>query len=225
MRWSILCSLTVILGVHTIPHTASAQEACWSEPLDLHTFLIRSDVIDLYDVDMEVANDFVMQAGSARIVLARWWGGYVEQAYYEAEGFSLRFYAENPTDPCLPGSLSAEFIVAGNAGETFVGYDPFYDPIYAYEAEVSFDVVPGVRYWFVCQAANHPMPPNLWGRIGASQVTGCESAFRSAYFGYPNWTAVSDLTGEPWDASQEFVCESPTATVPITWGRIRGLYR
>ena len=47
-------------------------------------------------------------------------------------------------------------------------------------------------------------------------------SFRSEYFSYPDWVIDPFIW---FEASQEFECETGTATARTTWGGIKGLYR
>ncbi len=49
---------------------------------------------------------------------------------------------------------------------------------------------------------DHAFPPQS-GRLASGGVVGCETMFRSAYFGYPDWTPASIVFGQYFDASQE----------------------
>ena len=141
-------------------------------------------------------------------------------------GFNLRFYdsAQCLPDPPVYGHPIAEFIVVGDAGETFVGCQQDVCPLFRYEAEVDFSASGGVGYWFGAQlAANEG--PSVWGRLAASSITGCESVFGVNQLQYWDWVPISQATGFPVDASQEFECDTPVPTQHTTWGKLRALYR
>jgi hypothetical protein len=141
-------------------------------------------------------------------------------------GFNLRFYdsAQCLPDPPYYGHPIAEFIVVGNAGETSVGCQQDLYPLFRYEAEVNFSAAGGMGYWFGAQlAANEG--PSVWGRLAASTITGCESAFGVNQLQYWDWMPLSDVFGFALDASQEFECDAPVAVQQSSWGRIRALYR
>jgi hypothetical protein len=65
--------------------------------------------------------------------------------------------------------------------------------------------------------------PPQGGRLASVGVQSCDSVFKSAYFGYPDWTPGIDVFGVSFDASQAFIC-GITATQPSTWGQIKGMY-
>jgi hypothetical protein len=198
---------------------------CWSEPPNLEGDLVRSDIVEVYDLEAEVANDFLIEDPGIHLVSVRWWGGYVEQNFYSVESFIFRVYLTDAVDPCLPGDLYHEVIIEGNANETYLD-DPYGFPLYEYHAPLSMTPPGPDVYWFVVLAGDHPVPPNLWGRLQAAAVTGCPSVFRSDFFSFPDWIEIEDLNGRPYDASQEFECsDEPTPAEQTSWGGIKALYR
>jgi hypothetical protein len=46
--------------------------ACWSQTGDLNGGALSSEVIDSWELEAEVANDFIFEEDS-EIILARWW--------------------------------------------------------------------------------------------------------------------------------------------------------
>ncbi len=206
------------------------RDVCWSEPPDLDGYLVASDYVPGWGLEVEVANDFAFEADRT-IGRVRWWGGYYQtpvpcEAGLVATGFNLRFYdsANCLPDPPYYGYPIAEFIIVGNAGETSVGCQQGLYPLFRYEADVNLSVVGGEVYWFGAQlAANEG--PSLWGRLAASTVTGCESAFGVNQLQYWDWMHLSDVLGFALDVSQEFECDAPVAVQQSSWGRIRALYR
>jgi hypothetical protein len=204
------------------------RDSCWSEPPEFEGYDTCSEVIDDLGLECEVANDFIVEDFTA-IQLARWWGRYHGVAGDPMlDSFNLRFYADAN---CLPGDLLCEYIIPHNCHET-IAYDggTWSSIVYEYYADaadgVCCEVTGGMRYWFVAQAGDHPFPP-AWGRLSTFSITGCESAFRSAFFGYPDWVPVNEPLGLPSDFSQTFECSScdPTPMTVASWGAIKGLYR
>lgn len=197
-----------------------SRDVCWSEPADIDDAKISSDVICQYGLESEVANDFRIDTDGT-IVKAIGYGG----PYNWVEGdpdifaYNLRFYTDAN---CRPDALLESFLHAA-AIETFLGLDAYGYPTYKLEIPIAFSVIGGTRYWFSLQADDHPFPPQ-WGRQGTGgRVTWCDTMFRSAFFGYPDWVPASDIG--PWDAAQEFECGIPVAAESSSWGRVRALFR
>jgi hypothetical protein len=212
----------------------SDREALWSEPADLNGLIGSSDQILAFGLESECANDFVPVAAIGSAV---WWGGF----YYcntpcasgiTTPGFNLRFYQDAGSTPGVRiADLSFTYF-----SEVFVGCQSNSYPLFRWSAYVGLDLVAGNRYWFGAQMKDHAFPPTA-GRLASAGVVGCDSAFRSPYFAFPDWTPAIDVFGVPVDFSQEFYCmicdenagvddTPPTrATERASWGRVKGLYR
>jgi hypothetical protein len=208
-----------------------SRDVCWSEPPDLEGLIVSSEVIAMYGIETQAANDFVFDVDQT-IRKARWWGGYYSNIQacdpgMVAPGFYLRFYniEEEPCRPNDPGDDPyTEYFVQGPAGETLVGCVGDLYPLYRYEADLILPVTGGVRYWFSAQMADHGFQPQ-WGRLTAPTITGCESVAGPGIFDTPWWWTATEMIGFPVDFSQEFECESPVLVEPTSWGRVRALYR
>jgi hypothetical protein len=179
------------------------DRAMWSEPPDLNGNMAASEIIPRYNLEIEMANDFVPT--EPWIVHVTWWGGYFNntdpcEPGIPPSSFNLRFYEATN---CLPGTTILE-ILNLTASEEFLLCQGDQYPIYQYEADVLVEVSPGNAYWFSAQMSDHDFPPQ-WGRLCSARIVECESAFRSEYWGFPDWTPVSggDIFW-PYDLSQEF---------------------
>lgn len=207
-------------GDHNV--VSGGRDVCWSEPADLEGDAYSSEIIDMYGLVTECANDFILEGNLITKVI--FWGEWEGVPNCEppqaTPGFNFKFYEDQA---CLPGALIADLSITDFTEEEVGCWNGFY-PQYKWSADVSVDIVAGNRYWFVAQMKDHVFPGQHM-RIGAFDVTGCESAFKSAFFSYPDWVPISDLEGNVWDASQEFECEQGTAVEVTSWGRIRTLYR
>lgn len=76
-----------------------------------------------------------------------WVGGYFNPPQKSViTGFTLTFYSDAGNQP---GTVLATYSGAGNFGETFVGFDQFGDPLYAYSwtLAVPFAASAGTEYW------------------------------------------------------------------------------
>ncbi len=198
--------------------------ACWSEPPDSNGTIGSSEQIAASGLESEIANDFVVSG--TIITRASWGWAWFDEAgpcdnHPTTPGFNLRFY-EN--DGCLPGTLIADLSITAFT-EEYLGCrtQPAINTMYRATTDVAVDVVAGQTYWCGVQVKDHAFPPQA-GRLATGAVTGCASAFKSAYFGYPAWAPTSTVWGFAWDASQEFYC----GTTPVRdtdWGEIKALFR
>ncbi len=185
----------------------SGRDVCWSEPADLNGLIASSEQILALGLESEVANDFVPTDGVSQVTF---WGGYYNSSTPCVSGittpaFNLKFYRDGG---CVPASTTPDvaWIVATDFQETSVGCQSGAYPMFRWDVYASFSVVPGNLYWFGGQLLDHAFPPQA-GRLAAATVTGCDTVFRSVYFGYPDWTPAIDVFGVSFDASQEFVCD------------------
>ena len=200
------------------------RDVCWSEPADLNGMIGSSEQILRLGIETEMANDFMIDGGV--ITRASWWGGYFENLDTPCEelppspGFNLRFYEDAN---CLPAALIADLPITDYA-EELIDCRWGFVPIYKWSADVDIEIDAATRHWFGAQMMDHPFPPQA-GRQAAIRITGCQSAFKSAAFGFPDWTPCEDVFGVAFDVSQEFECEPPTPVARSTWGALRALYR
>ncbi len=198
------------------------RDVCWSEPGDLDGILGSSEIINLFELESEIANDFVLDGNI--ITKATWWGGEYGTSRCALEwptpGFNLRFYED---DNCRPGAMIAELSVTEFTEEFLTCGNNGFFPYYKYSADISVPINPGTRYWFGAQFQDHPFP-GQGGRMSTVSITDCESAFKSAFFEFPDWTPINLVFGTAYDFGQEFEC-GVTATKATTWGEIRSLYR
>lgn len=202
----------------------AGRDACWAGSPNMEGTLISSERIDAFDLVSELADDFVITQAT-QITLARWWGGFwCSMPPFDdlVPVFILRFYTD---DDCRPGTLLHEFFLPNDdCNETHVYTQQGGFWIYQYEAGVSVAVTEGQRYWFSAQAGDHVFQPQ-WGRLTAAEVANCQGAFKSRFFGYPDWIPLEDIMGWPEDVFAELECSLPTGIQRATWGAVRALYR
>jgi len=199
------------------------REVLWLDNPDFHEDTGSSEVIGAYDLWSEIANDFTVST-DATIRKVTWWGTYWN-GFEEptGAGFNLRFYwnagclpEDTPfLEHLLPGDDCCERLAEG--GDQFSQF--------VYEFCLDLPLAPG-HYWFSAQMADHQFPPQ-WYRQGIGDLVHlCDSAFRSPFFGVPDWVVAAEFPGDVYDASQMFedVCQA-TAAENASWGTVKGLYR
>ncbi len=207
----------------------SGRDVCWSEPADLNGLIASSEQILAFGLESEIANDFVP---TDNITFVTFWGGYYNNSTpcssgITTPGFNLKFYSDGG---CVPAGTTPDVAWVSPAfTETSVGCQQGVFPMFRWDFDLNASpiaVTAGNLYWFGGQLKDHAFPPQ-GGRLAAALVTGCDTVFRSVYFGYPDWTPAIDVFGVAFDASQEFQC-GPGGGVAVehsTWGQIKGLYR
>jgi len=182
---------------------ARGEGSFWSEPPDLNGLIGSSEQILSLGLETELANDFV--ADVCYIFEATWWGGYFSNTTpcspgIPTPGFNLRFYEDAG---CVPGNIIADLPIT-HFTEEVVGCQAGMYPLFKWTANAgNVPVLIGNVYWFGAQMMDHAYPPQA-GRLASMGVVGCESVFKSPYFGYPDWTHVSEAFGVAFDCSQEF---------------------
>ncbi len=202
---------TLFMGGSGAPNVvATGRDASWSEPPDLNGLIGSSEQILAFGLESELANDFVLNDAYGYIGLVTFWGGYYNNstpcsAGIATPGFNLKFYSDGG---CVPASTTPDvaWIVAtiGAFNETSMGCQQGVFPMFRWDIYyVNVNVTTGNLYWFGAQMLDHAFPPQ-GGRLAAASVTGCDTVFRSVYFGYPDWTPAIDIFGVAFDCSQEF---------------------
>jgi len=203
-----IASLARASPVSYVPGTSppnvlpASRDVIWSEPPDLNGLIGSSEQILAFGLETELANDFVPTASFVGV--ATWWGGFWNnstpcQPGIPTPGFNLRFYDDAG---CVPGRIIAD-VSATTFTEESVGCQQGVFPMFKWSAEVCVDVTAGSLYWFGAQMKDHAFPPQA-GRLASAGVVGCDTVFKSAYFGYPDWTPAIDVFGVAFDCSQEF---------------------
>jgi len=183
------------------PHRGEVlRDPEWVDPPDLNGLIASSEQILMYGLETEVANDFVLQRNAIDDV--EWWGGYWNNSIpcdpgMTPSGFNLRFYEDAG---CVPGTIVADIALTDYTQES-VGCQDGNWPLFKWSGSASVPVQAQALYWFSAQMRDHYFPPQS-GRLAAMGIQGCDTVFKSAYFGYPDWTPAIDVFGVAFDASQ-----------------------
>ncbi len=213
-------------GTGIVTPIPGRPDALWSQPADLGGGRISSDSIVVYGLFSEVANDFVLDCdGPATVTHLTWWGG----EYALAPGdpditvFDIYWYDDDPA-ACSPQDRPFMTQLQLTPERTYLGQDQG-EQSWQYDLDLTVELTGGTKYWFVVQGYHVGFPPQ-YGRQEAVEIIDCTGRFRSAYYGYPDWT---EMNGDPFhfgDASLEIFGQC--GVVPVlrtTWGGIRALYR
>jgi hypothetical protein len=190
------------------PRGSAGRETACNQPGVVSSAKVEAE-------SLEVANECA--AGSARVVRAIWWGGYLkwQPGDVHATCFDVRFYDDKA---CRPANLIASYLDA-IAETTRVGFDPDGRPCFRYALDVDVTVGPG-SFWMSIQTGCPQWDPPKWGRLGDEILDGCPSVIKPAGGTWDPLVSIPD-----WDASQAFEIGDPTPTQGITWGRLRMIYR
>jgi hypothetical protein len=191
----------------------SDRTVIWSDPPDALGSIGSAQEDPISGLDTRLANDFEV-ATETTICLWRWWGGFWNGDPVAPDGFLMEWFMDAG---CVPDVAPMATYQADSYNQ-----QPYETEVeYSVEYDVAFG--PGL-YWF-STAALLTFPPQ-WGRLAATGIQVCDTVFRSAYFGYPDWTPAIIVFGYAFDASQEMEDEcEPTAVEESSWGAIKSLYR
>lgn len=191
--------------------------------MDDTTTKVVSEIVENPPIDAEVAAICGLGEGE-QLTHITWWGGPVgQEPENPVTAFNVRFYTNLD---CTPDSLITEFPAWPLITPMGVGPDSL--PIYRYDLNLTLPLPPGL-FWAVIQGHIVTSPPedgSKGGPTGPPGRAGCVSMFRSAYHDHPDWTPIPDMLGWPWVAASEFgIGSAPTPIVPLTWGRVKSIYR
>jgi hypothetical protein len=178
------------------------------------------------DLEAFPADDFILNT-PARIDDVHWQGGYYNCQY--AQGgmdykmdWNITFYEDNGTGKA-PGVVFAHY----NFPNATIGVEFWYnttDPStgretwYAnYSVQLPDPIIINAnkKYWISIYAVGLTFPQAGWCRHNET-VLGIkfnEGVFKSAYFGFPDWTQTTDLVGEPNDFN--FVLTGEEIQAPV----------
>jgi hypothetical protein len=158
----------------------------------------------------ESADDFVLNS-NWNVSIARWWFYMVDNP--ATTSWIIRIYNNQN---CLPSSLVSSWnIAAADVNYEYV-CSAFGFSIYDCWTNLTpvFPAVAGQHYWISIQAVGWE---EYWATTNA--LFACEGAFKSAYFGYPNFVPDDILISQ-----NDFAFELYGARIPLSnWALILGV--
>jgi hypothetical protein len=168
------------------PQLAPSDPLLWSQGPDCNA-TGSSEIISAYGLVSNCADDFVFTSGK-NITTAGWWFAPFNGAYSPFSTWTVTIYDEAA---CLPGSIVQQWIIPFNMSNEFLYCTNGY---YSYWADLTpaFTAAANTKYWISVQAGDHDFP-GQWGWAMHAQLTGCEGAFKSAYFGFPDYVPAGGL--------------------------------
>jgi hypothetical protein len=168
----------------------------------------------------EAADDFELPY-SASVDAIEWWGSHGPPE--ELEYVIVRFYLDDQTlGRSLPGATAYQETIHVFVGEEVTGNSGS-DYRYTADLPVAFEVSAANRYWISIQGVEqssqwywYESPPDgYWGHA---------AAVRTDFWGFPDWTAYSDLA-EGVHAFSFVLYADSTVTESMTWGSLKALFR
>jgi hypothetical protein len=217
--FALLCLLSVARVSVSLVLPAARAEVVWSQPPDPHGLKCSSELIEIFGLDTRIADDFSLDRETT-ITKIVFWGGYYNWSGEDPDPpFNVVLYGAGD---CEPMDVLATYTCV-RTERSFVGYDDYGCPTYAYGAATEFPASANTTCWLVVQACDHPYPPQ-WGRQHSTDELLCEAQWY-AVWNWPVWEDMSDIFGVPWGASFELRDDPPTPTRSTTWGRVRAAFR
>jgi hypothetical protein len=135
--------LVIVAGLTTLPASAAP---IYVQPTDFNgAFASQNDTTGGFGNFATAFDNFTL-GGSYSLNSVQWVGSYFNPSTLAPiTGFTVSFYADSGGAPGALLWTSGD--VAGNAGETFIGFDLGNNPTYAYSMGVSFAAAGGTTYW------------------------------------------------------------------------------
>jgi hypothetical protein len=146
-----------------------------------------SEVIGAYNLTSNCADDFMFTTGK-NITAAGWWFAPFNGAYSSFATWTVTIYNEAA---CLPGNIVQQWIIPFNMSHELLYCTNGY---YSYWADLtpSFIALANTKYWVSVQTGDHVFP-GQWGWAMHAQVSGCQGAFKSDFFGFPDYVPAGGL--------------------------------
>jgi PKD repeat protein len=157
----------------------------------------------VYNLDSIIADDFVLTDPNTIITDVHWLGGTWNGDYVLCP-YQIKFYDDDGTG-MAPGTEIASYdFVPGDITETYVGPGDYYS--YSVDLPTSLALMGGVQYWISIQGILDFPPQSGWA-LHYPTSFGADCAFKSVYFGVPNWApsywpgydCAFQLTGIGWE--------------------------
>jgi len=164
-----------------------ADPLLWSQGPDCNA-AGTSEVISAFSLVSNCADDFVFTSAK-NITAAAWWFAPFNGDYSTLSSWTVTIYDEAA---CLPANIVQQWVIPFNMSHELL-YCP--NGYYSYWADLTpaFTASANTKYWVSVQTGDHAFPPGQWGWAMHAQVSGCQGAFKSAYFGFPNYVPAGGL--------------------------------
>ncbi len=163
---------------------------------------------------IEAADDFPGDGGAIQSI--GWWGGYWAGSPVPPDVFGIAIYAMEE-DECPGDLLYSE--LDSDYHEILIGTDADY----CVALDENFHKAVGETYQLSIVAYFTSLPQ--WGWASTIGGNGRQACFRSAYFGYADWTPGEVIYGQPYETAF-ILFNDPTDPVEShSWTTIKNLYR
>jgi hypothetical protein len=155
----------------------------WSQGPGCGAVNISSEIISEFGLVSNGADDFIFNENKL-LTGIRWW--FVIDTYSPITYWTITIYDDNS---CLPGNVLQTWIIPFDQS-----HEQFYCSFLTTNSYWN-DLTPTLllsadtRYWISIQAGDHVFP-GQWYWDGIYDISGCNGTFKSAFFGYPQYTPM-----------------------------------
>jgi hypothetical protein len=208
----------VVTNPSNAPMADPTDPLLYSQPVVCST-LASSEIMSDLNLESLCADDFTLTA-TKNITAIKWWAGPWNGSSSFAN-WNIKFYDDAS---CLPGTEIASFAIPfaqSNQSVTCSGY------LYSFWCTLPTPVLVqgNSKYWVSVQTSDHPFT-GQWGWEQRTPVNGCSGAFKSVYFGFPNFVPNINVFGSSSDQSFELYGTdyTPPLETPVSnWALFIGI--
>lgn len=211
VRPEAYCLGTFTLGSECDPDRCAPDETvCWYQDAVVHGATLSAETIATYSLETTMANDFVLDEPSILRTIS--WVAAPYNVFGEPgpnqcpAAYNVMLYEDAG---CRPGDLVGSYV----ASTPFTTVEPHRCTLELAES------LPAGRYWVSFQSQDHVFPPQ-WGVVESPARESCSALFRSAYFGFPDWTPTVEVFSNPFEVALSIACE-PQGPEPPRLASIR----
>ena len=190
---------------------ASIQPIIWDNGMD-YEGMGASQWDPSFNFDPICADDFILEEPDNTIHDVHWMGGYWNGPPDDGDfDWEVTFY-EDRGDGNAPGAIIWQHLYPNaEVSETFIEGTPGGSNFYSYSVILAdpLTVTPGAKYWISVQG--HGAFPPQSGFCYHSTILLHMGVFKSAYFGFPDWTDSQVVFGTAYDFAFQLTGEGEPA--------------
>ncbi|MFW6122006.1 MAG: hypothetical protein ACOC80_14075, partial [Petrotogales bacterium] len=189
---------------------ASRGDVVWDNGMN-YTGILSAQNFTNYDILSEPADDFHFEEDT-EVADVHWMAGIWNPGQNVSWPWTIRFYSDKG-DGTAPGTMIyEETFPEASIDSTFVEITPSEIHVWLLKIDLTDPIMfQGCeKYWLSVQGIGDYPPQSGWMRHDNETILH-EAVFKSEYFGFPDWTPVSDpdLLGWPADMCFQLTAEGP----------------
>jgi hypothetical protein len=192
--------LVVALGVLAFASTALAQDPIiWDNQAVELNGLAASQNDTAYPFAAIVADDFELTDPDTIVTDVHWIGGYWAGPPDDGNfDWEVTFYADNGAGTAPGATILSQLYPNAEVNETLISGTPGGTNWFSYDVDLPdpLPLVAGEKYWISIQGMGNYPPQSGWA-YDLDPIVLHEAVFKSAFFGYPDWTDGTTVFGNP----------------------------